>query len=159
MKVTPSLHNNKSALADIRDGLQATYRNPVVFDSPIITFISSIFNAGSFVTAFPFIVKRVYDGDALMLAIPIMIFFAGAALSNMLLLRFMPLKFPGKVFLVMQLSRVFVVFLMWIEPEFWLLVVATVGWGLNMGVTTNLARGLFRRGEIEFTGRVMAVFI
>ena len=76
-----------------------------------------------------------------MLAILMAIFFAGAALSNMLLLRFMPLKFPGKVFLVMQLSRVFVVFLMWIGPEFWMLVVATVGWGLNMGVTTNLARG------------------
>ena len=159
MKVTPSSHNNKSSLADIRDGLQATYRNPVVFDSLIITFISSIFNAGSFVTAFPFIVKRVYDGDALMLAILMAIFFAGAALSNMLLLRFMPLKFPGKVFLVMQLSRVFVVFLMWIEPDFWLLVVATVGWGLNMGVTTNLARGIVQESaESEFTGRVMAVF-
>ena len=64
----------------------------------------------------------------------------------------MPLKFPGKVFLVMQLSRVFVVFLMWIEPDFLLLVVATVGWGLNMGVTTNLARGIVQEGRIGVYG-------
>ena len=31
---------------------------------------------------------------------------------------------------------------MWIEPPFWLLVVATIGWGLNMGITTNLARSI-----------------
>ena len=29
---------------------------------------------------------------------------------------------------------------MWIEPPFWLFVLATVGWGLNMGITTNLAQ-------------------
>ena len=39
------------------------------------------------------------------------------------------------------------------------LVVATVGWGLNIGVTTNLARGIVQESaESEFTGRVMAVF-
>ena len=50
--------------------------------------------------------------------------------------------YPGRLFLVMRLSRILVIFLMWIEPPFWLLVVATIGWGLNMGITTNLARSV-----------------
>ncbi|GIS18236.1 MAG: hypothetical protein CM15mP120_01520 [Pseudomonadota bacterium] len=83
--------------------------------------------------------------------------FAAAAVSNVLLLRYMPLKFPGKVFLIMQLSRIVVLLLMWVEPEMWLLVVATIGWGLNMGVTTTFGahhRARIRRGPIPRTGPV-----
>jgi predicted MFS family arabinose efflux permease len=148
-----------SPLKGIAEGLRATYRSPVIFDALLINFVSSIFNAGSFVTAFPFIVKRIYDGDAWMLAWLMAVFFAAAALSNMLLLRYMPLKFPGKVFLIMQLSRIVVLLLMWIEPELWLLVVATIGWGLNMGVTTTLARTIVQESaEAQYRGRVLSVF-
>ena len=148
-----------SPIQGIAEGLRATYRSPVIFDALLINFVSSIFNAGSFVTAFPFIVKRVYDGDAWMLAWLMAVFFAAAAVSNVLLLRYMPLKFPGKVFLIMQLSRIVVLLLMWIEPEMWLLVVATIGWGLNMGVTTTLARTIVQESaEAQYRGRVLSVF-
>ena len=148
-----------SPIQGIAEGLRATYRSPVIFDALLINFVSSIFNAGSFVTAFPFIVKRVYEGDAWMLAWLMAVFFAAAAVSNVLLLRYMPLKFPGKVFLIMQLSRIVVLLLMWIEPEMWLLVVATIGWGLNMGVTTTLARTIVQESaEAQYRGRVLSVF-
>ena len=148
-----------SPLKGIVEGLRVTYRSPVIFDALLINFVSSIFNAGSFVTAFPFIVKRVYDGDAWMLAWLMAVFFAAAALSNMLLLRYMPLQFPGKVFLIMQLTRIVVLLLMWIEPELWLLVVATIGWGLNMGVTTTLARTIVQESaQAQYRGRVLSVF-
>ena len=71
-----------SPLKGIAEGLRATYRSPVIFDALLINFVSSIFNAGSFVTAFPFIVKRIYDGDAWMLAWLMAVFFAAAALST-----------------------------------------------------------------------------
>ena len=159
MPVAQTTMSSVSALRGIADGLRATYRSPVIFDALLIIFVSSIFNAGSFVTAFPFIVKRVYDGDAWMLAWLMAVFFAAAALSNMLLLRYMPLKFPGKLFLIMQLTRILVLLLIWIKPELWLLVVATIGWGLNMGVTTTLARTIVQESaEAEYRGRVLSVF-
>jgi len=143
----------------IRDGLVATYRSPIIFHTLLITFSSSIFNAGSFITVFPFIVKRIYDGDAWLLAVLMAVFFAGATLSNIILLRYMPLKAPGKLFLIMQLSRIVVIYLMWIEPAFWVMVVATIGWGLNMGVTTNLARAIVQESAPnEYLGRIMSVF-
>ena len=48
---------------------------------------------------------------------------------------------------------------MWIEPDFWLMLVATIGWGLNMGVTTNLARAIVQESApAEFRGRILSVF-
>ncbi len=148
-----------SALAQIREGLRATLQNRVIFDVLTINFTSSIFNAGSFMTVFPFIVKGVYGGDALLLASLMALFFAGAAISNALLLRFMPLMHPGRVFLIMQLSRIVVLGLLYLEGELWLLVLATFLWGLNMGITTNLARTVVQESASpEYLGRIMAVF-
>lgn len=144
---------------EIVAGLEATYRDRVILPLLTINFVSSIFNAGSFMTVYPFIVKRIYDGDAFMLSLLMAVFFGGAALSNALLLRFMPLKLPGRLFLIMQLSRIVVLFLLWIKPDMWLLVLATVGWGLNMGVTTNLARAVVQESaEPAYRGRILSVF-
>lgn len=147
------------ALVGIRQGLTATFDHPVIFHVLTITFASSIFNAGAFITVFPFIVVRIYEGSAWLLAVLMAIFYAGATLSNMLLLRYQPLLRPGKLFLIMQLSRILVVFLMWIEPPFWLFVVATIGWGLNMGITTNLARSIVQESAPKpYLGRILSVF-
>lgn len=147
------------ALVGIRQGLNATFEHPVIFHVLSITFASSIFNAGAFITVFPFIVVRIYDGSAWLLAVLMAVFYAGATLSNILLLRYQPLVRPGKLFLIMQLSRILVVFLMWIEPPFWLFVVATVGWGLNMGITTNLARSIVQESAPKpYLGRILSVF-
>ncbi len=150
---------SSSAIAGIRQGLRATFEHPVIFHVLTITFSSSIFNAGAFITVFPFIVARIYDGTAWLLALLMAVFYAGATLSNILLLRYQPLLRPGRLFLVMQLSRIVVIFLMWIEPPFWLLVVATIGWGLNMGITTNLARSIVQESAPKpYLGRILAVF-
>ena len=151
--------DREGALAGIGQGLRATKDHPVIFNVLLITFASSIFNAGSFITVFPFIVARVYDGTAWLLALLMAVFYAGATLSNVLLLRYQPLLRPGKLFLIMQLSRILVIFLMWIEPPFWLLVVATIGWGLNMGITTNLARSIVQESAPKpYLGRILSVF-
>jgi hypothetical protein len=40
-----------------------------------------------------------------------------------------------------------------------LLVVATIGWGLNMGITTNLARSMVQESAPKpFLGRILSVF-
>ena len=155
----PEKQTGSSAIQEIKAGLSATYRDKVILNVLSINFVSSIFNAGAFMTVYPFIIKRIYDGNAFTLAILMAIFFGGAALSNGLLLKFMPLKFPGRIFLVMQLSRIIVLFLLWLESSWWVLVVATIGWGLNMGITTNLARAIVQESaEKDYRGRIMSAF-
>ena len=49
--------------------------------------------------------------------------------------------------------------LLWIEPGWWLLVLATIGWGVNMGFTTTLARTIVQESAApEFRGRILSVF-
>lgn len=148
-----------SALSSIAAGLRATFEHKVIFQVLSVNFVSSIFNAGAFMTVFPFIMKRVYDGDAMLLAIMMTVFYAGATVSNIVMYRLMPFAQPGRLFLLMQLSRILVLFLLWIEPSWWLLVVATVAWGVNMGFTTTLARSIVQESAVpEFRGRIMSVF-
>lgn len=151
--------NQQSALQSMWEGLRATYHNRVVFQLLLINFVSSIFNAGAFLTAFPFIIKRVYDGDAALLALMMVVFYAGATLSNLVMFKIMPLRQPGRLFLLMQLSRMLILYLLWIQPSWWLLVVAIIGWGINMGFTTTLARTIVQESAApEYRGRMLSVF-
>jgi predicted MFS family arabinose efflux permease len=148
-----------SALRNIADGFRATFQHRVVFDVLAITFVSSIFNAGAFFMVLPFIIKRIYDGDATLLATMLIVFYGGAMIANLVMLRYMPFAHPGRLFLVLQLSRVVILFLLWIEPSWALLVTAIILWGLNMGVTSTLARTIVQESaEAEFRGRVLSVF-
>lgn len=149
----------ESALRVIVEGFRATYRDRVIFDVLVVNFISSIFNAGAFMTVFPFIIKRIYDGDAMLLAIMMIVFYGGAMLSNLMMLRFMPFVQPGRLFLWLQLSRIIIVFLLWIEPGWWLLVLTIIAWGINMGVTSTIARTIVQESaEAAFRGRILSVF-
>jgi predicted MFS family arabinose efflux permease len=122
------------------DGIHASWRAPLIRDTIAQNFLSSLFNAGAYIVAVPFIVKEVYDGDADFFALVVMIFTAGSIGSNFVLLRFMPLLRPGRLFLLMQLTRVVVLAILWTEPELWLFHLAILAWGANMGVTSTLVR-------------------
>lgn len=148
-----------SAWQQIRDGLRATMQDRVIKSVLGINFISSIFNAGSMMTVFPFIVKRVYEGDAFTLSLLMATFFGLAAISNAILLRFMPLARPGRLYLLFQLSRVVIIFLLYIKGDWWLLTLAVMLWGLNMGLTSNLARTIVQESaQPEYRGRILSVF-
>jgi len=162
-----SLHQNEkgmdkpagSAVQGILEGLRATLASRVITHVLVINFVSSIFNAGAFMTVFPFIVKRVYAGDAFDLAGLMVVFFFGAAVSNALIMRFMPLLHPGKVYLVFQFSRVLVLALLYVKGDWWLLTLAMLLWGFNMGITSNLARTIVQESALaEFRGRILSVF-
>lgn len=155
----PEAGPKESAVRTIVAGFRATLENRVISQILGINFASSIFNAGAFMTVFPFIIKRVYDGDAALLAIMMTVFYAGATASNLLMYKLMPFSQPGRLFLIMQLSRIVILLLLWIEPSWWLLVVATIGWGVNMGFTTTLARTIVQESaEARFRGRILSVF-
>ena len=148
-----------SRFSEVWDGLRVTLRQGTVRDVLGLNFLSSVFNAGAFLTVFPFIVKREYGGTAQTLSLLMVVFFVGATVSNLAILRSMPLARPGRWFVALQLSRILILGLLWLRPEWWLLVVALVSWGLNMGVTSTLARTIVQESaEAAYRGRVLGVF-
>ena len=149
----------RSTLDSMLEGFAAVHKNKTIFQTLIITFASGIFNAGAFMIALPFIVKRAYDGDAIGLATIMIVFYAGATISNIIQFRVMPLKKPGLWFLIMQFTRIFILYLVWIQPQWWILMVILFAWGLNMGVTTNLSRAIVQEAsEPEFLARILSVY-
>jgi MFS family permease len=121
-------------------GFAAVWRTPLVRNLIGLNFMSSLFNAGAYIIAIPFIVTELYAGDATLLSKIMIVFTVGSVGSNVLLLFFLPLNRPGRLFLLLQLTRIAILMLVWIQPDLWLLFVAILGWGLNMGLTTTLVR-------------------
>lgn len=140
-------------------GFRAVYAHKVIFQTLVVNSLSSIFNAGAFLTVFPFIIKRIYDGNAAMLGVMLAVFYGCAMCSNLLMLRLMPFERPGRIYLVLQLSRLFILGLLWFQPSLWLVVAAIMAWGFNMGVTTTLSRTIVQESATpEFRGRIMSVY-
>ena len=156
----PVIQKTESPFKNLADGFREIYKQQDIMQTLIINFTSSVFNAGAFMTVFPFIVKEIYGGNAFLLSFLMVIFYAGATISNLLMIRVMPLVRPGRIFLIMQLSRMVILGLIWFQPVFWIFALACVGWGLNMGVTMTLARTIVQESATaEFRARIMSVYI
>ena len=148
-----------SSIQQMISGFKATYHNERVSHLFLINFLSSIFNAGAFLTVVPFIVKRVYEGDAMQLAIVMIVFYFGATITNLILLKLMPITRPGKWYLSAQLSRIVILFLLWIEPSWWLFIFVMFAWGMNMGFTTTFSRTIVQESaEPEYLARILSVY-
>jgi len=148
------------ARADLLGGVKAVWRLPLIRNIILLNFLSSLFNAGAYIIAVPFIVKDVYGGDAHFFATVMMTFTAGSIGSNVLLLRFMPLARPGRLFLLMQPTRVAILLLLWLQPSVWLFYLAILGWGLNMGVTTTLVRTTVQElADPAHRGQILSVLL
>src|SRR4030095_4291825 len=96
----PTYPVRPTSRVDVFGGIKAVWRAPLIRDIIGLNFLSSLFNAGAYVVAIPFIVKDVYGGDAAFFSTVILVFTAGSIGSNVLLLRFMPLLRPGKLFIL-----------------------------------------------------------
>ena len=155
----PVIQKTESPFKNLADGFSEIYKQRDIMQTLIINFTSSVFNAGAFMTVFPFIVKEIYGGNAFLLSFLMVIFYAGATISNLLMIRVMPLVRPGRIFLIMQLSRMVILGLIWFQPVFWIFALACVAWGLNMGVTMTLARTIVQESATaEYRARIMSVY-
>ena len=157
----PSLPGVRSARRpDIGAGLKAVLRLPLVRNVIGLNFLSSLFNAGAYIIVIPYIVKEVYLGDAETFALVLIIFTIGAIGSNVALLAFMPLRRPGRLFLILQLTRVAILSVIWLQPTLMLFYAALIVWGINQGITTTLARAVVQElAPPEAGARILSVLI
>ncbi|MGA0838445.1 MAG: MFS transporter [Pseudomonadales bacterium] len=133
----PSISQTAS---ELRAGLRAVVATPIVRSMIGLNLASSLFNAGAYIVVLPVIVKTVYDGDAAFFSTVLLVFTAGSIGSNLVLLTFMPLMRPGRVFLLMQPVRVVILLVLMLEPSRTVLLATLFLWGVNMGVTSTLVR-------------------
>jgi MFS family permease len=156
---TPQGKTMSSTWSGLKEGLLFMARDKLILWVMLLNLISSIFNYGSFTIVLPFILTKVYGGDAAFFGWMLVLFFFGAAVSNFTMLRFMPFKKPGRLFLGMQLTRGLIFILYWIGPDVSIVVAATFLWGLNMGVTSTTSRAIIQEAaEERYRGRILSVY-
>jgi predicted MFS family arabinose efflux permease len=143
----------------LKEGLTIIIRDRLLLWIMLLNLISMIFNYGSFTIVLPFILTKVYGGDAAFFGWMLVLFFFGAAISNFIMLRYMPLKRPGRLFLGMQLTRGLIFVLYWIGPHQSIIILATFLWGLNMGITSTTSRAIVQESAQErFRARILSVY-
>jgi hypothetical protein len=141
-------------------GLRAVWTAPLIRDLVGLNFLSSLFNAGAYIIVIPYIVKELYQGDAAFFATVMMVFTAGSIGSNVALLAFMPLVRPGRLFLLMQPSRVIILVVLFLEPPLWLFHLAMFAWGLNMGITTTMVRTTVQElAEPRYRSQILSILL
>ena len=141
-RLTPQpLTNAAPALgSDLAAGARALWKAPLLRDIIAINFVSGLFNAGAYIVVMPLVVRDVYAGDGAFLANMFTVFTVGSTGATLLLFFLMPLRRPGRVFLLMQITRVVLLLGLWLQPPSWLFFALILGWGVNMGVTTTVVR-------------------
>jgi hypothetical protein len=156
---TPQDTPNPSAWIGLKDGLTIVVRDRLIVWVMSLNLVSMIFNFGAFSIVLPFILTKVYGADAAFLSWMLVVFFLGASVSNFIMLRYMPLARPGRLFLGMQLTRVLIFVLYWIGPHLSVIIVATFLWGLNMGITSTTSRAIVQESAQEpFRARILSVY-
>jgi len=149
----------QAAWRSVREGLVVMGRHALIRSVLLLNFASMLFNAGTYTLVLPFMLTKVYQGDAAFLAWILVVFFSGGAATNFAMLRFMPLRHPGRLFLTMQLTRAALLLLLWLEPPLPVLVLTILLWGVNMGVTTTLSRAMIQETASEqYRGRILSVY-
>ena len=133
----PALRNSRT---NLNNGLRLLWNLPLVRNVIALNFVSSLFNAGAYIVGMPYIVTQIYEGDAAFYATTMMWFTVGSIGSNLLLLLIMPLKYPGRLFLIFQLTRIVILVGLWFQPPSWLFFLLVMMWGVNMGITSTLVR-------------------
>ena len=151
---------SSAATFELKAGLRALWQLPPVRNVIAINFVSGMFNAGSYFVVLPLIVRDVYAGDAAFLASMFIAFTLGRAASNVALLLVMPLRRPGRLFVVMQLTRVVIFAALWSEPPAWLFLTLISCWGVNMGVTSTLVRTTVQElAPPEHRAKILAILL
>ncbi len=127
---------------DLLGGIKAMLRLPLIRELIGLSFLGSLFNAGAYVVVLPYIVTDVYGGDASFLASVVMLMTAGGIAANLLLLRLMPLRRPGRAFLLLQIAPMLLLGGMLLTPAQTVFMVLIACWGLYMGAATTLVRSI-----------------
>ena len=156
----PVTYRSKQERPRIVEGLKIVWQTSLIRNIIGLNFISSLFNAGAYIIGLPYIVREVYHGDAALYATVMIVFSLGSIGSNIVLLYFMPLSYPGRLYLILQLTRIGILGLLWLQPSLWLFYLLMVAWGLNMGVTSTLVRSTVQElADAKHRSQILSVLL
>ena len=162
----PQLPPIKQERLSLVDGLRGVMSVPIIRNLFGMNFMSAIFNAGGYMVVMPYILMEHYAGgslpigDGTLLTAMFIAFTIGSTGSTIALFWLMPLRYPGKIFVFLQLFRVFVIVGVWLQPAPWLFMLFVMMWGINMGINSTLVRSTLQEmAPAEHRSKVLGFYL
>ena len=162
----PKLPPLTSQRINLREGIKGVMSVPLIRNLLGMNFVSAIFNAGAYMIVMPYVLMEHYAGgvlpisDETLMTSMFIAFTIGSTGSTIALFWLMPLKHPGKLYISLQIYRIFVILGIWIQPPSWAFLIFVCLWGVNMGITSTLIRSTLQElAPPEHRAKVLGFYL
>lgn len=162
----PDLPPLTSQRINLIEGVKGVLSVPLIRNLFGMNFVSAVFNAGGYMIVMPYILMEYYAGgtlpisDEALMTSMFIVFTVGSTGSTIALFWLMPLKHPGKVYILLQIYRIFVIFGIWLQPPPWVFLLFVCLWGINMGITSTLIRSTLQElAPVEHRSKVLGFYL
>lgn len=147
-------------LQDLRDGVSAVFRSPVLMPMTVIMIALGILVVGgAFLVLIPLLIREAYGGGFREIASLMVCFWVGAFIANVALAVFRQIEKPGRAMILAQGVTVLSTGAFALPLPFWSLYVLVFVWGLGAGVAISLSRAVVQeQAPPDKLARVMSVY-
>lgn len=148
------------ALRDLKDGLDAVLHSPVLMPMTAIMVAIGVFIVGgAFLVLIPILLRENYGASFEALSSLMVVFWLGAFIANVALVKFGHIEKPGRAVLLAQGVTVLAVGAFAIPIPFWGIYPLVLAWGLGAGVAISLSRAVVQeQAPPDKLARVMSVY-
>ena len=150
---------SKSAIAQIREGLQIAWQDVAIRTAIIQIFALAIFYSGAYLVLLPIMVRDLYGGGSLGLGGGFAANLAGTVLSTLLLMRYGRVRYPGRALTYGVMLSCCVLLGLTTQLPTWLFYLVVFLWGAGGGVIVIMSRSIVQECAPEtHRARVMSIF-
>ncbi|MHA6289239.1 MFS transporter [Maricaulis sp. CAU 1757] len=147
-------------VTDLVDGIRAVFTSRVLMPMTVMMIaIGLLVVGGSFFVLIPILIRENYGGGYAEIASLMAIFWIGALVANVALVKFGQIEKPGRAMLIAQGVTVLATGAFAIDLPFWSLYVLVFCWGMGAGIAISLSRSVVQeQAPPDKLARVMSVY-
>ncbi|MEX0839967.1 MAG: MFS transporter [Parvibaculum sp.] len=149
----------RNPIRDVREGLEAVWRDQRIRPVLLLMFFSGILFMGVFMVLFPLLIRDVYHGSSREIGFVFMSFFGGIGISSFVLSRMRPIRRQGRAIMLAMCTGSGVMVLIHFEPPIQGVFLLAHFWGLAAGISMSQSRAIVQESATPaLRARMLAGF-
>ena len=151
--------HNGSRLADIRDGLKEAIQEPNIIWPIVLMLMGGICLIGTYLVGLPIMVRDIYNGTSIDLALVNATFMIGTAVSAALMAKYARFHRPGRAMILSNCTGITIVTLLSFNVPQWGFYLLLFIWGLGGGIGMSTSRAMVQEAAPEsHRARILSVY-
>ncbi len=155
----PQLSQNAGAFANLAEGFAVAMRDAAIRPILLLLFCIGTLFTGVFLVQIPLMVRDLYQGSSVELAMLNISFMAGTTAMVLALRRMHPVRNQGRTMLLASCVSALVIGLISLAPSIRIMCLLAAIWGGSGGLTVIMSRTLVQHAApAESRGRILSIF-